>query len=57
MNPRDPLTYHWKHEQRELDNDPRDWFEGPPSKPEHWTWQWVCAFAGVAVVIIVWWTK
>ena len=29
----DPLTHRFKHETRELDNDPLDWWEGPERNP------------------------
>jgi pyruvate/2-oxoglutarate dehydrogenase complex dihydrolipoamide acyltransferase (E2) component len=33
-NPNDRLTARWKRTLREIDNDPRDWFEAPGRAPE-----------------------
>jgi len=33
-NPNDHLTARWKRTLRELDNDPRDWFEAPGREPD-----------------------
>jgi hypothetical protein len=47
----DPLTHRFKHEAREIDPDPLDWFEGPEPQPR--TLGWVLGAISIAAVVAI----
>jgi hypothetical protein len=57
MTTNDPLTHRFKHEAREIDPDPRDWFEAP-ERPPPVAWTIVLVLAILVVFSVAfWWVR